>query len=171
MIPSALIDRVDVVTGGASAAYGSDAVAGVVNFILNENLTGLKSTASYGEAWEGDAQNTAASLAGGLPFWGERGHWVGAVEYEKNSGIGTCTERAWCASETLNFGRPSPASPLPANNILSGVRPSTISPTGVINSNTSVTNPRRAGRDERPAHRHHVQSGRHAAHASSTARW
>jgi outer membrane receptor protein involved in Fe transport len=138
MLPSALIDRVDVVTGGASAAYGSDAVAGVVNFILNENLTGLRSTASFGEAEQRDDQTTAASVAGGTEIWGGRGHWVGAVEYERNTGIGTCTERAWCASETLNFGRPSPTTPLPANNIVSGVRPSTISPTGVINSPNSL---------------------------------
>jgi outer membrane receptor protein involved in Fe transport len=136
MIPSALVERVDVVTGGASAAYGSDAVSGVVNFILNENLTGVRSSISYGEAEEGDSQTTAASLAGGTEIFGGRGHWVGAVEYERNTGIGTCTERAWCAAEVLNFGRPSPSSPLPANNILPNVRPSTISPTGVINSNT-----------------------------------
>jgi outer membrane receptor protein involved in Fe transport len=146
MIPSALVDRIDVVTGGASAAYGSDAVAGVVNFILNENLTGLKSSVSYGEAEEHDSQTTAASLAGGLPFWGDRGHWIGAVEYERNTGVGTCTERAWCAAEVLNFGRPAgvPNTVLPANNILPGVRPSTISPTGVINSYTDPTDPKKA---------------------------
>ena len=136
MLPSALIERVDVVTGGASAAYGSDAVSGVVNFIINENLTGARTSLSYGEAEQGDSQTTAASIAGGTDIFGGRGHWVGAVEYEKNTGIGTCTERAWCAAEVLNFGRPTPTSPLPANNILPGVRPSTISPTGVINSNT-----------------------------------
>ncbi|HEU4626555.1 MAG TPA: TonB-dependent receptor [Steroidobacteraceae bacterium] len=143
MIPSSLIERIDVVTGGASAAYGSDAVAGVVNFILNENLTGLKSSISYGEAEEGDSQTTAASLAGGVPFWGDRGHWVGAVEYERNTGVGTCTERAWCAAEVLNFGRPAgiPNTQMPANNILPGVRPSTISPTGVINSFTNPADP------------------------------
>jgi outer membrane receptor protein involved in Fe transport len=139
MIPSVLVDRVDVVTGGASAAYGSDAVAGVVNFILNEKLNGVRSSISYGEAEEGDAQNTAASVAGGTELFGGRGHIVAGAEYERNTGIGTCIERAWCASETLNFGRPTPTSPLPANNILPGVRPSTISPTGVINTNTSPT--------------------------------
>src|SRR5262245_61323555 len=81
MIPSVLVERVDVVTGGASAAYGSDAVAGVVNFILNEKLNGMRSSISYGEAEEGDAQTTAASVAGGTEIFGGRGHWVGAVEY------------------------------------------------------------------------------------------
>ncbi|HEY0683265.1 MAG TPA: TonB-dependent receptor [Steroidobacter sp.] len=50
-IPSALVERVDVVTGGASAVYGSDAVAGVVNFILNKNLDGVRISAQYGSAW------------------------------------------------------------------------------------------------------------------------
>ncbi len=47
-IPSALIERVDVVTGGASAVYGSDAVAGVVNFVLEKNLQGVRIAAQYG---------------------------------------------------------------------------------------------------------------------------
>jgi iron complex outermembrane receptor protein len=76
-----------------------------------------------------------------MPVFGGRGHWIGGVEYEKNTGIGTCIERAWCAAEVLNFGRPTPTTPLPANNILAGVRPSTISPTGVINSNTIPGSP------------------------------
>lgn len=49
-IPSALVERVDVVTGGASAVYGSDAVAGVVNFILRRNLQGVRFDADYGIA-------------------------------------------------------------------------------------------------------------------------
>ncbi|MEP7242887.1 MAG: TonB-dependent receptor [Gammaproteobacteria bacterium] len=136
MLPSSLIERVDVVTGGASAAYGSDAVAGVVNFILNENLNGVRSNVSFGQSDEHDDQTTAASLAGGTAFWGDRGHWVGAVEYEKNTGVGTCTERDWCASETLNFGRPPGDTTRPANSILPNIHPSTISPTGVITSYT-----------------------------------
>ena len=49
-IPSALVDRVDVVTGGASAVYGSDAVSGVVNFILKKDLNGLRFDAQYSTA-------------------------------------------------------------------------------------------------------------------------
>jgi len=49
-IPSVLVERVDVVTGGASAVYGSDAVAGVVNFVMNRNLEGLRIDAQYGIA-------------------------------------------------------------------------------------------------------------------------
>jgi outer membrane receptor protein involved in Fe transport len=56
-IPSALIERVDVVTGGASAVYGSDAVAGVVNFILNKKLDGVRVSAQYGSAWHENDQS------------------------------------------------------------------------------------------------------------------
>src|ERR1700722_10892462 len=49
-IPQQLVERVDVVTGGGSADYGSDAVAGVVNFILNKQFTGFKYDAQWGES-------------------------------------------------------------------------------------------------------------------------
>ncbi len=54
LIPSILIDRVDIVTGGASAAYGSDAVAGVVNFLLNDKLEGMRTNVQYGESAQKD---------------------------------------------------------------------------------------------------------------------
>jgi len=56
LIPQQLIRRVDVVTGGASSVYGSDAVAGVVNFILDKNFTGLRGEVSAGETNYGDGQ-------------------------------------------------------------------------------------------------------------------
>src|SRR5688572_21097075 len=56
-IPSSLIQRVDVVTGGASAVYGSDAVAGVVNFIMDKNLDGVRISAQYGSAWHENDQS------------------------------------------------------------------------------------------------------------------
>ena len=134
LIPSILLERAEVVTGGASAAYGSDAVAGVVNFILNENLEGLRTAVEYGQTKYSDNTSYTGKIAGGLSLWGGRGHFTGALEYEKNEGIGFCTERDWCAEEWLNFGRPNLASGLPANNILPNIRPSTISDTGVINA-------------------------------------
>ena len=61
-IPTALIERVEVVTGGASAVYGSDAMAGVVNFILKKDFQGLQIDGSYGEYWH-DNHNTVAQNA------------------------------------------------------------------------------------------------------------
>jgi iron complex outermembrane recepter protein len=134
MIPSSLIERAEVVTGGASAAYGSDAVAGVVNFIVNEKMTGLKASVEYGLSELGDDQTVAAKLSGGTSLFGGRGHVIGALDYEKNDGVGTCITRDWCAEEWLNFGRPAGVTNIPSNNILPNIRPSTISPTGVINN-------------------------------------
>ncbi len=62
---SGLVERLEVVTGGASAAYGSDAVAGAVNVILNKDLTGIKAQADYGVSQEGDGDNYHLALAGG----------------------------------------------------------------------------------------------------------
>src|SRR5688500_11922714 len=54
IIPSALIERIESVTGGASAAYGSDAVGGVVNVILDRNFTGVKAQSDVGQTFQGD---------------------------------------------------------------------------------------------------------------------
>lgn len=65
MIPVSLIDRVDLVTGGASAVYGADAVAGVVNFVLKRNFTGIDASGSYGLSEQGDAKRVRADLTVG----------------------------------------------------------------------------------------------------------
>lgn len=72
--PQGLISGVEVVTGGASAAYGSDAVSGVVNFILDEDYTGLKASAEAGITTYGDAPNHRYDLTFGTPFADGRGH-------------------------------------------------------------------------------------------------
>ena len=135
MIPLSLLERAEVVTGGASAAYGSDAVAGVVNFILNQKLEGVRSSLEYGVSSRGDNKTTTASLAGGTQLFGGRGHFIGALEFEDDKGVGDCEVRLWCSEGWLNFGNaPAGSHGLPANNILPNVNPSTLSPTGVITS-------------------------------------
>jgi iron complex outermembrane receptor protein len=135
LIPSALIERVEVVTGGASAAYGSDAVAGVVNFIMNRKLEGVKASASYGSSERSDNESYTSSLAGGTGFLGDRGHIVGAVEFENDKGMGDCYTRSWCGQEWLNLGNsPAGTAGRPANNIQSNVHTATFSQDGVINS-------------------------------------
>jgi len=67
-IPGSLVERVDVVTGGASAVYGSDAVAGVVNFILVKNLQGLRFDAQYGEAQHHNNNGYVRSVIGAAGF-------------------------------------------------------------------------------------------------------
>ena len=61
IMPDALISRVDVVTGGASAVYGSDALAGVVNFVLDKKFTGIKGNVQGGVTTYGDDAQYALS--------------------------------------------------------------------------------------------------------------
>ncbi|MET0292257.1 MAG: TonB-dependent receptor [Steroidobacteraceae bacterium] len=145
LLPSALISRTDVVTGGASAAYGSDAVAGVVNFIVNERLEGMRASANYGSSWRGDDEQVAFSFAGGTPFASGRGHFVGAFEFSDEKGLGDCYTRSWCGSEFLNLGNSPPGTNgRPANNILNDVHTATVSQDGVINAiSASVAGPLR----------------------------
>jgi outer membrane receptor protein involved in Fe transport len=99
LIPTALVKRVEIVTGGASAAYGSDAVAGVVNFILDREFEGLRGTAQFGIAEEGDNEEYYGSLAYGASFADGRGHFMVSGEYAKNEGMGDCYVRDWCPRE------------------------------------------------------------------------
>jgi len=80
-LPQSLISRVDVVTGGASAVYGSDAVTGVVNFVLNKKFDGFKVDINSGISTYADAMSYNLSAAGGTELFGGRGHFEGAVEY------------------------------------------------------------------------------------------
>ena len=93
-LPTALVKRVDVVTGGASASYGSDAVSGVVNFILDTKFTGLKAEVQGGISDYGDASNFAAKLAAGTGFAGDRGHIIISGDYSK-SGQAFIDKRGW----------------------------------------------------------------------------
>ena len=63
LIPTNLVNRVDVVTGGASAAYGSDAVAGVVNFVMKDRVEGFNGSVQYGQSQQGDNIEPAFSFA------------------------------------------------------------------------------------------------------------
>jgi outer membrane receptor protein involved in Fe transport len=85
--PSLLIDRVDVVTGGASAAYGSDAVAGVVNIITKTRMQGFQATAQYGATDLDDGINYLVGAAGGTSFNSGRGHITIGAEYTKDDGL------------------------------------------------------------------------------------
>jgi len=95
VVPTLLVDRVEVVTGGASAAYGSDAVSGVVNIVLKNDLKGIRATVSGGISGQNDADERRLSLAGGTSFAGGRGHLMAGFDYVKVGGIGPQTTRDW----------------------------------------------------------------------------
>lgn len=94
-IPQGLIKSVEVVTGGASATYGSDAVAGVVNFILDRKYTGLKADVSAGETTYGDDKTWNATLTGGTPFADGRGHVLFNGQMTRRDGVYGMGSRDW----------------------------------------------------------------------------
>ncbi|MEJ0086094.1 MAG: TonB-dependent receptor plug domain-containing protein [Pseudomonadota bacterium] len=81
--PTDLVERIDVVTGGNSAVYGSDAIAGVVNFILKKDFEGLQFRGQGGQSSEGDAGNYYASVLAGTNFWDDRGNIAANFEYAR----------------------------------------------------------------------------------------
>lgn len=87
IMPQMLIQRVDVVTGGASASWGSDAVAGVINFVTEKKFEGFKMNAQAGLSTYGDAGNTLFQAAAGTSFAGGHGHFEIAGEYAYNDGL------------------------------------------------------------------------------------
>lgn len=86
-LPQILIQRVDIVTGGASASWGSDAVAGVVNFVTDKRFEGFKMNAQAGLSTYGDAGNATFQAAAGTSFMGGRAHFQIAGEYSYNAGL------------------------------------------------------------------------------------
>jgi len=80
-IPASLIDRVEVVTGGASAVYGSDAISGVVNFILKDDYEGAEITATYGSSFEGKAPEVEVNALVGGNFANGRGNATAYAAY------------------------------------------------------------------------------------------
>lgn len=106
-IPQALIERVEVVTGGASAAYGSDAVAGVVNFVLNKRYEGLKVSIDSGVTERGDGFNYSFGVAGGMSFAGGRGHMLVSAELAHRDGIFSTNDREWNQVGFLRFENPA----------------------------------------------------------------
>ena len=86
-LPQELFQRVDVVTGGGSAVYGSDAITGVVNFILDKNFSGVKYEANAGISQYADGFSYKLNLAAGTDLFGGRAHIEGAVGYTNQDGV------------------------------------------------------------------------------------
>jgi len=88
-IPSDLVDRVDILTGGASAIYGADGVSGVVNFVLKKNFQGLTVRAQDGTSQYGDAGQRLFSVTAGHNFAGGRGNFAIAYEHGEEDRLET----------------------------------------------------------------------------------
>jgi len=93
-IPSALIERVETISGGASAVYGADAVGGVTNFILKKNYEGLEVDAQYGITEAGDGEESRVSMLFGANLANDRGNVTfGAERYTRE--VAKAIERDW----------------------------------------------------------------------------
>jgi len=109
-IPSSLIERVEVLTGGASAVYGADGVSGVVNFILKKDFEGVAFNAQTGVADAGGAENYFGSFLIGNNFHEGRGNVTFGVEYNKDNRL-TFNERSYTRSGERQGFFSNPADP------------------------------------------------------------
>ncbi|MEO6376678.1 MAG: TonB-dependent receptor, partial [Caulobacteraceae bacterium] len=146
-VPSLLLDRAEVVTGGASAQWGSDAVAGVVNLILKKNFEGLQAEAQLGQAEAGDDRRYRFGLLYGTKL-SERAHLEVAFDYDRSLGVGDVYSRDWGSKAYGLVANPCPltaavsaACPKGGNGlaqtlILPDTRYSTTTTGGLINSTT-----------------------------------
>ncbi len=87
VIPTQFIDRVDVLTGGSSSVYGSDAIAGVVNFVYKKNFEGIEAQAQYGITERGDDERYQANVTAGTNFDDDRGNIMVHLGYSREGGV------------------------------------------------------------------------------------
>lgn len=140
MIPVGLVERVEVVTGGASAAYGSDAVAGVTNFILRNHMTGLNGSIQYGITDKGDGDQISGNLAGGISLADNRLHLIAGVDAAKTTAIGNMLNRSWGLNEpgllSVSSGQRTSLG-LPAAAWATNVEYANVTPFGLIQTAAS----------------------------------
>ncbi len=101
MIPVGLIERVEIITGGASAIYGADAVTGVINFIMKKDFEGFDLDASYGQSAQNDGKETDLSLSWGSNFDNGNGNFTVSAAYSNQDEI-MVKDRDY-ANKTHNF--------------------------------------------------------------------
>ncbi|NYI21938.1 TonB-dependent receptor [Sphingobium indicum] len=135
LIPTLLIGSAETVTGGASAAWGSDAVAGVINFILKDKLEGVQGTIQNGISEQGDNAEFRASLAAGATLMGGRLRLLIGGDYIHNKGIPNQYSRDWGRREVGLITNAAYAdNGLPNYIIAPQVYPSLMTPGGLITS-------------------------------------
>ncbi|WP_116807927.1 TonB-dependent receptor plug domain-containing protein [Steroidobacter cummioxidans] len=132
-IPAQLIERVEVVTGGASAAYGSDAVSGVVNFILDKKFTGFKSEVSGGITSYGDNASYRVAMSMGTPFADGRGHLLLSGQQQQQEGI-LDGDRPWNTKgwQIINNPNYTATNGQPRRLLLPQIAPQNMTPGGII---------------------------------------
>jgi outer membrane receptor protein involved in Fe transport len=131
--PQSLVKQVEVVTGGASSAYGSDAISGVVNFILDKDFTGIESAVQYGHTFEGDNDNRKVTVTGGLPFADGKGHVLVSGETYSSDGL-HYTARDWSRTGFFGIVNPDKSPGAPYFLASEGIGISAYTPGGLITS-------------------------------------
>lgn len=104
LIPQMLIQRVEIVTGGASAVYGSDAVSGVVNYVINRNFNGLEVTGQAGEDTASIDRTWNAGAAAGTSLFGGRGHVEASVQFFNDPGVSDRDAFSWGRGDWATAG-------------------------------------------------------------------
>ncbi|OYU76398.1 MAG: hypothetical protein CFE32_10385 [Alphaproteobacteria bacterium PA3] len=102
-IPSALISRIETLTGGAAAVYGADAVAGVTNYILRDNYEGLEVALNGGISEQGDAESYSIGITGGMNFFEDRANIVLHASYADRGDLKR-EDRTWALPEVNDAG-------------------------------------------------------------------
>lgn len=125
LIPTALIDNIEVITGGASSTYGSDAVAGVVNLKLKKHFTGIELDATAGATFEGDGGNNSIGITAGTDFAEKRGNAWLSFNYADRSSV-AFLDRSYLSGQVLSTNTPgglitAVASNLPSQAAVSSV--------------------------------------------------
>ena len=129
LLPQMLVQRVDVVTGGVSAVYGSDAITGVVNFVLDKKFEGIKVQSSYGRSEHGDYPQTRIGGAFGTGFASGRGHFLLSAEYFNNPGLPSLDSRENTRRVYFTTGSGTAANPFVLNQ---NVRWTVASPSNLV---------------------------------------
>jgi outer membrane receptor protein involved in Fe transport len=106
IVPKSLVDNVEVITGGASAVYGSDAVTGVVNLKLKQKFTGAEIDAQFGTSDHGDANSYNLTGILGANFAGDRGNVFVAADYADRNGL-SFTKRGYLKDQALTTTYPN----------------------------------------------------------------
>ncbi len=133
MLPQMLVQRVDVVTGGASAVYGSDAVAGVVNYVLDHNFTGFKGLMQGGISTYGDAATARIGFAAGMNVF-DKGHFEVSAEYFNRDSVPDSAARPYGDPAHSCQTTGSSASSTNPQVLTCNIRQSNVSPFGLIAS-------------------------------------
>ncbi|MET0246489.1 MAG: TonB-dependent receptor plug domain-containing protein, partial [Sphingomonas sp.] len=149
-IPQSLVKSVEIATGGSSSAYGSDAVAGVVNFILDKKYEGLKVTGDTGISTYGDGGNYSFDAAFGKSFAGGRGHILLSGEIAHRDGIFEI-DRDWNQTGYVRIQDPNwtATSTTPQFLIRREVGAANSTPGGLITGNSVIAGSGRTANDLR----------------------